>query len=397
MRALYVLLEHRYYGKSQPTKNISTDNLRFLSSRQALKDAVYFRKFLTKKLKLFRNKWVVFGGSYSGSLAAWLRVKHPRMFHSAVAYSAPIYAKANFSEYLEVIQKALFRYGQSECVDAVRNASQVLMHMLKHKEYHSNISRDFRFCYNSSIDSEKKMSYFIDLLVENIAGLVQYSRERPLNKDQTNYTFDQKLTTSDLTLNYFCGVMTAESLGTPYERYAYFANKYLEADNKPCQDANYDKYIAMMRKVDWDGEAAIGMRQWLYQTCTEFGFFQTTDSKHQPFLGKPLSYFIDQCQEVFDSRFDLDSLLKSIKKTNKHYYMPLIRTGRRILFPNGDLDPWHALSINSRRKRNLVGISIKNSSHCEAMSENDKDDPQNLENARHFIFRTLFRWLKWKN
>jgi len=34
--ALIVALEHRYYGLSQPFSDLSTANLRFLSSRQAL-------------------------------------------------------------------------------------------------------------------------------------------------------------------------------------------------------------------------------------------------------------------------------------------------------------------------------------------------------------------------
>lgn len=31
-------------------------------------------------------------------------------------------------------------------------------------------------------------------------------------------------------------------------------------------------------------------RQWVYQTCTEFGFYQSTDSPNQPFTGFPLPW-----------------------------------------------------------------------------------------------------------
>ena len=36
-------------------------------------------------------------------------------------------------------------------------------------------------------------------------------------------------------------------------------------------------------------------RQWMYQTCTEFGFYQTSDSANQPF-GKlfPLKYVVSK-------------------------------------------------------------------------------------------------------
>lgn len=37
-----VILEHRYYGTSFPTPDISTENLRFLTTEQALADQAYF-------------------------------------------------------------------------------------------------------------------------------------------------------------------------------------------------------------------------------------------------------------------------------------------------------------------------------------------------------------------
>lgn len=39
-----VILEHRYYGTSFPTPDISTENLRFLTTEQALADQAYFSK-----------------------------------------------------------------------------------------------------------------------------------------------------------------------------------------------------------------------------------------------------------------------------------------------------------------------------------------------------------------
>ena len=49
--ALVVALEHRYYGKSQPFDEITTDNLAFLSSGQALLDAVAFQRFYCEGLR----------------------------------------------------------------------------------------------------------------------------------------------------------------------------------------------------------------------------------------------------------------------------------------------------------------------------------------------------------
>jgi hypothetical protein len=47
--------------------DISTENLQFLSSEQALVDLAHFVTGMSKQLNLTAdNKWIAFGGSYSG-------------------------------------------------------------------------------------------------------------------------------------------------------------------------------------------------------------------------------------------------------------------------------------------------------------------------------------------
>jgi len=50
--------------------DLSTDNLKYLSSEQALADLAYFRLYMSDKLKLTKNKWIAFGGSYPGMCEA---------------------------------------------------------------------------------------------------------------------------------------------------------------------------------------------------------------------------------------------------------------------------------------------------------------------------------------
>jgi len=46
--AAVVTPEHRYYGKSSPFRRLTTGNLRFLSSKQALFDLAVFRQYYQK-------------------------------------------------------------------------------------------------------------------------------------------------------------------------------------------------------------------------------------------------------------------------------------------------------------------------------------------------------------
>ena len=107
LRHLYCTV--RYYGASHPTPDLSNKNLVYLSSRQALADVVTLKAVIQSKYNLTdKIKWISFGGSYSGALSAWLRLKYPGVVHGAVATSAPVLAKFNFYEYLEVVERSLW-------------------------------------------------------------------------------------------------------------------------------------------------------------------------------------------------------------------------------------------------------------------------------------------------
>ena len=68
------VIEHRYYGESQPYPDWKTENLVHLSSEQALADLA---SFLTAQGAGADKKTLVIGGSYPGALSAWFRVHYP--------------------------------------------------------------------------------------------------------------------------------------------------------------------------------------------------------------------------------------------------------------------------------------------------------------------------------
>ncbi|XP_067364195.1 thymus-specific serine protease isoform X2 [Channa argus] len=276
--ALCLMLEHRFYGKSHPTVDLSTDNLRFLSSRQALADLAHFRTVTAKNLGLTNRKWVAFGGSYPGSLAAWFRLKYPHLVYASVATSAPVYATVNFPEYLEVVWRSLASMN-AECPLLVKKASDTLAERLKDPKTYDNITKDFNLCSKLQIQTETDSAYFLETLAGNFMDVVQYNED--------NRGFEGAIG-SNITIKVLCGVMSDTSLGDPYDRYAAVARLMMETFSMKCLDASFKAYLRDMTNTSWDGPAAGGGRQWVYQTCTEFGFYQSTDSPNQPFTGFPL-------------------------------------------------------------------------------------------------------------
>ena len=96
------VLEHRFYG-NRPliTEDLSVSNLAYLSSRQALEDVGHFITFINQKYN-FTAPWITFGGSYAGTLSAWMRLRFPHLVAGSVSSSAPLFAKLDYFEYLQV-------------------------------------------------------------------------------------------------------------------------------------------------------------------------------------------------------------------------------------------------------------------------------------------------------
>lgn len=119
---LSVVLEHRYYGESFPVPDLSTDNMRFLTTQQALADNAYFTQNasfpdLPKDTQdsLKSAKWIHIGGSYAGAKVALLRKLYPDVVFGAIASSAVTAAVTDYWEYFEAIRL----HGDSNCVDAI--------------------------------------------------------------------------------------------------------------------------------------------------------------------------------------------------------------------------------------------------------------------------------------
>lgn len=78
------------------------------------------------------NRWIAFGGSYPGSLAAWLREKYAHLVHGSISTSGPLLAKVDFREYFEVVVDSLASYKKDDCVTPVKKAIQQIDVLMKH-------------------------------------------------------------------------------------------------------------------------------------------------------------------------------------------------------------------------------------------------------------------------
>ncbi|GAA93671.1 uncharacterized protein L969DRAFT_78907 [Mixia osmundae IAM 14324] len=128
---MVVILEQRYYGKSQPFSDYSTDSMRFSSTLQSIEDAKHFATFATyagyENLDLtYKNAMIIYVGvSYGGAKAAIARNKYGDIFAGAVAVSAVTESFLNYWQFYG----AVIEHGIRDCVRATQ-VSMLVMDLL---------------------------------------------------------------------------------------------------------------------------------------------------------------------------------------------------------------------------------------------------------------------------
>ncbi|GAA99909.1 uncharacterized protein L969DRAFT_59910 [Mixia osmundae IAM 14324] len=117
-KAIIAIVEHRYYGKSFPTADLSTDSLRFLDIAQSMADNAFwsqnvvFPGYEHLDLTSRGTRHIYMGGSYSGAKAMFARKTYPDVFFGAVASSPTAQAMTDYWEFYE----AVIKYGDQTCV-----------------------------------------------------------------------------------------------------------------------------------------------------------------------------------------------------------------------------------------------------------------------------------------
>lgn len=375
--ALLVNVEHRYYGESYPTQDMSTSNLKkYLSSDQALADLARLIGALKQSLGAQGSKVMTVGGSYPGNLAAWFRLKYPSVSIGSIASSAPVLAKTNFGEYMDVVGQSLVYFGGQQCFDAFTTAAQQVAKLAEDpSDGYAQLDKDFETC--SPIVTEKDLAIFLSDLMGNVQGTVQYNNEH-----------NGVMNVTDI-----CAAMTSPN-GSPYELFVNLQKVYRSANGQTCEDASWKESVEYMSNPEKDANNAA--RPWTFQTCNEFGYYQTTDSSNQPFSSWKwlnLQFSLDICKTSFDWHSE-----PAVDWTNQKYG-DLHIAGTEIIFPSGTIDPWHALGVRNSTESMLPSPSehalyITGTAHCNDLyAPNGDTDPQSLTNARLVIADQVTKWI----
>lgn len=181
--------------------------------------------------------------------------------------------------------------------------------------------------------------------------------------------------------------------GGEMERLAMVNSLSLEMEGEQCLDHSYKAEIQALQKTLWSSPAAGGGRQWTYQTCTEFGWYQSTDTARQTWGHRlPVKFFEKMCQDIFGRKFSPDLLEKGIKETNTEYGGLQPRVSK-VVFVHGSGDPWHRVGRTQDLSRDSPAILIPGTAHCANMYPASEGDPTQLVEARTRVGQLINKWI----
>ncbi|XP_076999675.1 thymus-specific serine protease isoform X1 [Tamandua tetradactyla] len=380
--ALVVGLEHRFYGLSIPIGGLDMAQLRFLSSRHALADVASARLALARLFNVSSSSpWICFGGSYAGALAAWARLKFPHLIFASVASSAPVRAVLDFSEYNDVVSSSLMNTaigGSRECRTAASAAfAEVERRLRSGKAAQTQLRAELGAC--GPLDRIEDQAELLGTLQALVGGAVQYDGQAG----------------APLSVRQLCGLLLAgwsnRSRSAHYGGLRRAAQIVMRSLGQRCLSFSRAETVAQLRNTE-PPVSGVGDRQWFYQTCTEFGFYVTCEDPGCPFSQLPaLPSQLDLCEQVFG--LSASSIVRAVDQTNS-YYGGQILEATQVLFVNGDMDPWHVLSVTRTLGPSESALLIPTASHCLDMAPERPSDSPSLRLARQKIFQQLQTWLK---
>jgi len=166
------------------------------------------------------------------------------------------------------------------------------------------------------------------------------------------------------------------------------SNKNMRDEN--CLPVDFQAMLDELSKTEIDRS---GWRSWLYQTCSEFGFYQTCKDDC-PFA---LHYHqVDLDLEICRKVFNITNVYDNVRATLDRYGGVDISDGSRILSINGNVDPWSVLGLKETdiAKYSLpVKVVDGASHHFWTHAVKDTDSPE-IVKVREYTYSVVMDWLE---
>lgn len=196
---------------------------------------------------------------------------------------------------------------------------------------------------------------------------------------------------NNVTVEFICQIMTNPMLGRPIDRIGFANNIVLRERGVTETYFNYSNMVSELRETSLKSSAATeGSRQWLFQQCTEMGFFQTLKMKRHIFgnIEIPMEFYVNKCTDVFGLPFT-KQIMSAFIQTTDSIFGGLKPQVTNVISVQGTDDPWNVVGIQETIPNSVQAILIRGTAHCADLYESSVKDPNSLTQARLFIIQFL--------
>jgi len=384
-----ISVEHRFYGKTQPVDSLETSALSLLTSRQALHDLAQFQTWLMAG-SLFNNSKQVFcmGGSYPGNLAAWYRLEFPEMTAGCWSASGPVLAQEDWPGFGEKVWRAVATDNVGRVDESVSTklyaGYQQLAGLIQDPtaEAHAALEKEFNVCPGTLASQGDRDNF--EMSVTGYPGLIM----------QYNNTHEPKL--GDIRKI----VKEAETALSAAMQVSKFLNLTQGSPPANCTDNSIGSMYKLLQDTSLPANGmANPARTWFWQTCNEFGYFQSGTSKwDKPTLytraASARSLWQQVCTDVYG--IPAEEIGARIAATNRYYggNSPSLNISN-VLFSNGDLDAWSLLSVTKYEQPNDREVYTEIAplgSHCVGLYPPSENEVPGATRIRDKAFALFNKW-----
>ncbi|KAK6509714.1 hypothetical protein TWF481_004445 [Arthrobotrys musiformis] len=336
-----IILEHRYYGKSYVTPNLTVENLKYLDTAQSLKDNAYFAENLWKDLPANLSHirpetapFISYGGSYAGAKSAFLQAEYPDVYYGSLASSAVVWAGENFWEYNEPVRK----HGDPICVAILEETAKRID---KYSYMGGPLWLNFKELFGvKRLEDRDAASYIFGVLGRWQNGNWDKNQSGANSWDKFCANITEGLQEDDYIKpdcpEKFLVEFPDFDMEEGIENFARWTRGSIKSN---CGGSDLVECAGSWDTASYDGESlSDSWRLWTWQVCTEWGYLMPGAPPGSPTLQPRilnLEYYRRTCQYAF--KFPSDFVIDTSKVLQYGGYN---LTGPRLMYIDGTHDPW---------------------------------------------------------
>ncbi|KIK95608.1 hypothetical protein PAXRUDRAFT_140281 [Paxillus rubicundulus Ve08.2h10] len=336
-----VLIEHRFFGYSNPYENLTSQSLELLTIQQAIDDLVYFVETADlpmpggDNVKPDTTPWILVGGSYSGALTSWTMVNKPDVFYAGYASSGVVEVITDYYGYFTPIRAYMPQNCSSDVQAVIAYLDQI-----------------YAVNNTAAIQSLKDAFGLGDLLhIDDFASALQYN------------LFDwqslQPFTGPGSMFFEFCdalevkngvsapatgwGLETAIYAWGSFWNTTYYAYVCGDLDAETCL-GTYDTTQSYWSDISINNAG----RSWFWMVCNQVGYYQVGPPEGQPAIVSRIlqpNYEERQCANMFPQKF-YSPPAPSASEVDFMYEGWNVKVNK-LFFANGLRDPWREATVSA--------------------------------------------------